>query len=81
MMILKPSSCSAKPMLKMMWWVPVTHSVPSDLRARRASRNHLTLNSWSFLKPFKRIESLRPLRFRVILGAEGSSKRLEVVRA
>jgi hypothetical protein len=61
----------------MMWCVPVTHSVPSGLRTRRAARSHLTLNSWSFLKPIERIESLRSvLRFRVLLG--DSAQELQV---
>jgi hypothetical protein len=29
-----------------MWWVPLTQSVPSGLRTRRASHSHLTLNEW-----------------------------------
>ncbi len=79
LMIRNPSRCSAKPRLKMMWCVPVTHSVPSGLRTRRAARSHLTLNSWSFLKPFERLESLRPaLRFRVLLG--DGAHELEVLR-
>ena len=77
-MILKPRLCSANPRLKIMWWVPLTHSVPSGLRTRRASRSHLTLNPWSFPKPFERIESLCPLRFRVVLG--GDQYVLEVLR-
>jgi hypothetical protein len=52
--------------------------VPSGLRTRRASRSHLTLNPWSFPKPFERIESLCPLRFRVVLG--GDQYVLEVLR-
>jgi hypothetical protein len=62
-----------------MWCVPVTHSVPSGLSTRRAARSHLTLNSWSFLKPIERTESLRPiLRFRVSLGS--GTPELEVLR-
>ena len=45
LMTLNPSPWSAKPMLKMMWCVPLTHSVPSGLRTRRAARSHLTLKS------------------------------------
>jgi hypothetical protein len=43
-MTLNSNRCSANPRLKMMWWVPLTQSVPSGLRTRRASRSHLTLN-------------------------------------
>ena len=50
-MILNPRVCSAKPRLKMTWWVPVTHKVPSGLRMRRASLSQVRLNSWSLPKP------------------------------
>jgi hypothetical protein len=78
-MILNPSRCSAKPRLKIMWCVPVTHSVPSSLRTRRAARSHLKLNSWSLARPIDRIESLpSALRFRVLLG--DCAHELEVLR-
>ena len=41
---LKPMLWSAKPRLKMMWWVPVTQIVPCGLRMRHASFSHLTLD-------------------------------------
>ena len=57
--ILNPSCCSANPRLKIMWCVPVTHSVPSGLRMRRASPSHSRLNSWSLRRPMDL--SQRPL--------------------
>jgi hypothetical protein len=45
LMILKPKVCSAKPRLKIMWWVPLTQSVPSGLSTRRASRSQRTFHS------------------------------------
>jgi hypothetical protein len=74
----KPRLCSANPKLKMMWCVPVTHKVPLGLRTRRAAFGHLTLNWWSFSNPIGRIESLCPLRFRVLLG--DGAHELEVMR-
>jgi hypothetical protein len=80
LIILKSRLCKAKPRLKMMWWVPETQRVPSGLSTRRAAFSHRTLNSWSALKPLKRIESLRPaLRFRVLLESDGVNE-FEVVR-
>jgi hypothetical protein len=65
----------------MTWWVPVTHSVPSGLRMRRASVSQRRLNSWSLLRPFERIESLcPPLSFRVLLGGSDETHELEIVR-
>ncbi len=80
LMILKFRLCKANPRLKMMWCVPETHNVPSGLSTRRAAFSHRTLNSWSALKPLKRIESLHPakVRFRVLLGGDSVGK-LEVL--
>jgi hypothetical protein len=84
--ILNPRLCSANPRSKMTWWVPVTHSVPSGLRMRRASVSQRRLNSWSLLRPFERIESLcpeslcPPLSFRVLLGGSDETHELEIVR-
>ena len=43
--ILKPKVWSAKPRLKIMWWVPLIQSVPSGLSTCRASRNQRTFQS------------------------------------
>jgi hypothetical protein len=64
-----PSLCSVNPMLKMMWWVPVTHSAPSSFSVPARRSPHSSPKSISEA-PFERIESLRPiLRFRMSLGS------------
>jgi hypothetical protein len=50
-----------------------------SLSTRRATRSHRTFRSRSIPKPIERIESLRPLRFRMLLGGD-SADELEVVR-
>jgi len=67
---------SAKPELKMIWCVPVTHSVPLGLRVPRPEVTEFFTRGYLW-KPIERIESLRlPLRFRVLLG--GDKHELEV---
>ena len=68
----------ADPIRKVMWWVHVTHSVPSSLRVPCSEVTEFLAREYLW-KPFERIESLRPaLRFRIILRS-GGAKALEVV--
>ena len=49
--IRKPRCWRAKPTEKMLWWVPVTQSVPFGFWTRRQPHSQARLNLWSAWKP------------------------------